>query len=381
MKFMHLADLHLGRSLSGFSLLEDQKYILAQILTISRQEQVQAVLIAGDIYDKTTPLGEAMVIFDDFITALAQMQVSVFIISGNHDSAKRLSFAYRLVDKCGVYLSPAYDGHISRTVLEDEYGPLNIYSLPFLKAATAREFFPEREIKTHHDAVQAALAALPLAKDERNILIAHQFVTGALASEQESAVGGAENIGIEVFDGFDYVALGHLHAPQKLKYEHIRYAGSPLKYSLAEIKQEKSVTIVDLQEKGRLEISAVPLKPLHDLREIKGSYEELTDRAHYAGTAVDDYLRVVLTDEDEVINALAKLRTIYPNIMELTYANKRTKAGAASFELSEQMLRKSPLELFGELYKRQNAQDLTPAQEAYLSRLIDDLWEVEKCSR
>ena len=381
MKFMHIADLHLGRSLNGFSLLADQKYILDEILTICQNEQIEALLISGDIYDKTTPMGDAMTLFDDFLTVLTSLNIKVFIISGNHDSSKRLSFLYRLVDKLGIHLAPTFDGQVTKTVLQDEFGKINIYSLPFLKASTVREFFPDRDLKTHHDALACVLENLNLNKDERNILLAHQFVTGALASDQESAVGGAENIGIEVFEPFDYVALGHLHAPQKLKYDYIRYAGSPLKYSMAEIKQEKSVTIVQLGQKGKLDIKTIPLTPLHDLRELKGSYDELTALSNYANTAINDYLKVVLTDEEEIINAMAKLRTIYPNIMELSYANKQSKQRETSFNISEQMISRSPLELFSDLYQMQNNQPLSPSQEQYLAQVIEKLWEVDICDR
>ena len=381
MKFMHLADLHLGRSLNGFSLLADQKYILNEILTICQKEQIDALFICGDIYDKTTPLGEAMVLFDDFLTALAALKIEIFVISGNHDSSKRLSFLYRLVDKLGIHLTPSFNGQVCHNILKDEYGTINIYSLPFLKASLVREFFPDHDIKTHHDALACVLASIDLNKDKRNILLAHQFVTGALASDQESAVGGAENIGIEVFEPFDYVALGHLHAPQKLKYDYVRYAGSPLKYSMAEIKQEKSVTIVDLGQKGDLAIKTIPLTPLHDLRELKGSYDELTALKNYANTATDDYLKVILTDEEEIINAMAKLRTIYPNIMELSYANKNNKQKEASYNISQQMISRSPLELFNDLYQKQNNQPLSPQQEQYLAQVIAKLWEVDSCVR
>ncbi len=381
MKFMHLADLHLGRSLNGFSLLADQKYILDEILTICQDEQIETVLISGDIYDKTTPIGEAMVLFDDFLTALCALKTEIFIISGNHDSGKRLSFLHRLVDKLGIHLSPVFNGEISRNILTDQFGKINIYSLPFLKASSVKEFFPQRDIKTHHDALACVLESIELNQNERNILLSHQFVTGALASDQESAVGGAENIGIEIFEPFDYVALGHLHAPQKLKYDYIRYAGSPLKYSMAEIKQEKSVTIVDLGAKGELNIKTIPLTPLHDLRELKGSYDELTALSNYANTATDDYLKIILTDEEEIISALAKLRTIYPNIMELAYANKRSQKTEDSFSFSEQVLSRSPLELFGDLYQKQNNQPLSQEQEQYLSQVIEKLWEVDLCGR
>ena len=381
MKFIHLADLHLGRSIGGFFLLEDQEYILKQILDIIRAEKIEGVLICGDIYDKTSPLAEAVGLFDDFVTALAALNLPVFVISGNHDSAKKLSFAYRLVEKCGLYLAPVFTGAISTVTLTDEYGPINIHMLPFLKPATAKEFFPEDEIRTHHDAVRCALAALETDPHERHILLAHQFITGALSTDEESSVGGADNIGIEIFTDFDYVALGHLHAPQKLKYDYIRYSGSPLKYSPAEIKQEKSVTIVDLKEKGNIAIKIIPLMPLRDMREIKGSYDELCQRENYQSTTTDDYLKVVLTDENDVINALAKLRTIYPHILELSYANKRTLMQENSFAQSEQMLEKTPLEHFNDLYFKQNNRELDSAQRQYLTELINKLWEAEQCGR
>lgn len=381
MKFIHLADLHLGRSLNGFSLLEDQQYILGEILEIIRTEKVDGVLICGDIYDKTSPLAEAVSLFDEFITTLAVQQLPVFVISGNHDSPKKMSFAYRLVEKCGLYLAPSFDGTLKSITLHDEYGAIHIHLLPFLKASTAKEFFPESDIKTHHDAVQAALASLNIDSTERNILLAHQFITGAQSTAEESSVGGADNIGIEIFQDFDYVALGHIHAPQKLKYEHIRYCGSPLKYSLAEIKQEKSVTIVELKEKGQIDIRTIPLKALHEMREIKGTYAELTALNNYQNTNTTDYLKIVLTDEDDVINALAKLRTIYPNILELSYANKRTLTNEASFSQSEQMLQKTPLEHFNDLYLKQNNRELDENQRQYLDSIIKNLWEVEQCDR
>lgn len=381
MKFIHLADLHLGRSLGGFSLLEDQQYILKQIFEIIKHEKVDAVLICGDIYDKTTPLAEAVPVFDEFITAIAAQNIKIFVISGNHDSPKRLSFAYRLVEKCGVYLAPSFNGRPTTIILNDEYGAVHIHMLPFLKTSFVKEFFPDRDIRSHHDAVRCALETLDLDLNERHILMAHQFITGALSTDEESSVGGADNIGIELFEKFDYTALGHLHAPQKLKYEHIRYAGSPLKYSPAEIKQEKSVTIVDLKEKGSLEIKTIPLCPLHDMREIKGKYEDLVSRINYEGMALEDYLKITLTDEDEIINALAKLRTIYPHILELSYANKRTVYNESSFVQSEQMLKKTPLEHFNDLYQKQNNRPLDAEQSKYLTDLIKKLWEDELCGQ
>lgn len=393
MRFMHLSDLHIGKRINEFSMLEDQKYILKQILALTETEQVDGVWIAGDVYDKTVPSAEAVRLFDDFLTELVKQEKQVFIISGNHDSPERIAFGARLLDSRGVYLSPVFDGNLTPVTLEDEYGKLNIYLLPFLKPAQVRHVFPEAGVESYQDA-----AALVIDKicggakgfcrdaedtlenkewdpDSRNILLAHQFVTGASRCESEDiSVGGIDQVSASLFDGFDYVALGHIHTPQTIGRETVRYCGTPLKYSFSEASTEKSVTIVNLKEKGNTEITRIPLKPLRDLREIRGTYMELTARENYQGTNVSDYLHVTLTDEEDVPDALGKLRSIYPNIMKLDYDNLRTR--------SRQMIgaetaveQKTPLQLFEELYQLQNNQEMNGEQKDFASELIEKIWE------
>ncbi|MBP7349002.1 MAG: exonuclease SbcCD subunit D, partial [Butyrivibrio sp.] len=326
MKLMHLSDLHLGKRVYEFSMYEDQKYILRQILDIADKEQVQAVMICGDIYDKQIPPAESVQLFDDFLTKLSERKLSVFIISGNHDSAERLSFGARLMEQSGVCFSETFSGKIQTYELQDENGSLNLYLLPFLKPTIVRQAFPEVEIASYQDAVAYALQQIEPDQSQRNILLAHQFVTGAHRSESEEIlVGGLDNIDASVFAAYDYVALGHIHTPQKVGRETIRYCGTPLKYSFSEAAKDKSVTIVELAEKGKVQIQEHILKPLHDLREIRGTYEELTARKNYADTDVEDYLHITLTDEEDIMDVMDKLHTIYPNIMKLDYDNLRTR--------------------------------------------------------
>ncbi|MBQ3637477.1 MAG: exonuclease SbcCD subunit D, partial [Clostridia bacterium] len=333
MKLLHISDLHLGKRLNDFSLLEDQEAILGRILEIADRERPRAVLISGDIYDRASPSAEAVQLFDDFLFGLALRSLEVFAVSGNHDSPERIAFASRLIDKSGVHLSPVYDGHISETVLLDEYGPVSISVLPFVKPASVRRFFAEGEIVTYTDAVRAALRELPRDPGVRRVLLAHQYVTGALRSDSEEiSVGGLENVDASVFDGFDYVALGHLHSPQNVGSERVRYSGSPLKYSFGESGQEKSVTVAELGDKGELTVRTVPLVPIRDLRSVRGSFRELTGEG---AEKSEDYLRVILTDEQDIPDVVGRLRVFYPNLMKVEYDNRRTRAEAqlsGSFE-------------------------------------------------
>ena len=377
MKLIHLSDLHLGKRVNEFSLLEDQRHILAQILAIIDAEAPDAVLIAGDVYDKSVPPVEAVQLFDDFLVGLAARGRKTFVISGNHDSPERIAFGGRLMRGSGIYLSPVYERDIAPVTLEDEHGPVDIFLLPFVRPAQVRRFFPEAEIDGYTAALEQAIAALPVDPARRSVLVTHQFVTGATRSESEDvSVGGADNVDARVFAAFDYVALGHLHKAQNVGDPRLRYCGTPLKYSFSEAKDEKSVTVVELGRKGELDLRTVPLTPLRELREIRGSYMELTDRRTYAGTATDDYLRVTLTDEEDVPEAIARLRAIYPNIMRLDYDNRRTRAGARLEEI-EAAERKSPLELFEEFYRRQNNAPLGEEQRAFAADLIERIWRDE----
>lgn len=376
MKLIHLSDLHLGKRVSEFSMLEDQRYILEEILRIIDGERPDAVLIAGDIYDKPVPPAEAVGLFDDFLVRLARRDTQVFIISGNHDSPERIAFGARLMDRSGIHLSPVYDGHVEPVALEDEHGTVNIYMLPFLKPAHVRRFFPEEEIDSYTDALRTAVRAMEIDPAARNVLVTHQFVTGAARCDSEDiSVGGTDNVDVTAFDGFDYVALGHIHNPQQVVRETVRYCGTPLKYSFSEAGHEKSVTVAELGEKGDISIRTAPLIPLRDMKELRGSYEDLTRRSFYENTTWrEDYTHITLTDEEDIPDAVGKLRVIYRNLMKLDYDNRRTRSGGEILG-SGQVEKKSPLELFSELYEKQNNQPMTEEQRAFAAGLIGTIWE------
>lgn len=377
MKLLHLSDLHIGKRVYEFSMLEDQRYILDEILGIVDQEKPDGVLLAGDIYDKTVPSGEAVQVLDGFLTSLADREIPVFLISGNHDSPERIAFGAEIMSGRRVYVSPVYDGTGRSIVMEDQYGPVTIWLLPFLKPAAVRHVFPDQEIGTNEEAVRTAVDHLDVDTGTRNVLVAHQFVTGAVRCESEEvSVGGLDQVGVSVFDPFDYVALGHIHGPQHVGRETVRYCGTPLKYSFSEASQHKSVTFVELGEKGSVTIAAEPLVPRHDLRELRGSYMELTDRRNYEGTAVDDYLHITLTDEQDIPEALARLRVIYPNLMRLDYDNRRTQT-RQELDAPAKAEQKTPLEHFADFYQLQNNQPLTHEQAAFCQQLIESIWKEE----
>ncbi len=376
MKFAHIADLHIGKRVHDFSMLEDQRYILEEMLRIFDEEKVEGVLIAGDVYDKTVPSAEAVQVFDDFITKLAKMEMPIYMISGNHDSAERLAFGAQLFENDGVYISPVYEGEVKKVEVEDVYGTVNIWLLPFLKPATVRHALQREDINTYEEGVVAALQGCEIDTEQRNILVAHQFVTGADRSDsEETSVGGLDNVSEEVFEDFDYVALGHIHRAQKMGRETLRYSGTPLKYSFSEADHKKSVTILELLEKGRVEIHVVPLVPRRDMRKMRGTYMEVTAKDAYTEENKMDYLQITLTDEEDVPGALQKLRTVYSNLMRLEYDNARTRENreVQAVEAQEQ---KSELELFEEFYELLNNESMKDEQVEFVEKLIQDLKEV-----
>lgn len=375
MKLIHLSDLHIGKRVNEFSLLEDQRYILEQILAVASQEQADGVLIAGDIYDKPVPPAEAVQVFDDFLTRLAERKIPVFAISGNHDCAERVAFGARLMSGAGVYLSPVYDGKVTGITLEDEYGEAVIWLLPFVKPALVRHVFADEEAGSYQEAVRIAVDHIAAEEEKRNVLLAHQFVTGAFRCESEEIlVGGLDNVDVSVFDRFDYVALGHIHSPQQVGRETVRYCGTPLKYSFSEAEQEKSVTVVELGKKGQVGIRTVPLRPLRDMRRIRGTYLELTALSFYQDTNREDYIQAVLTDEEDVPDGLMKLRVIYPNLMKLEYDNQRTRDNREISGTCEAE-QKSELELFEEFYELQNNQPFSERQREFVMQLIQKIQE------
>lgn len=379
MKLIHLSDLHLGKRVNEFSMLEDQEYILTKIINIIDEQNPQGVIIAGDVYDKSVPSAEAVELFDDFLFRLSKRNLKVFVISGNHDSAERIAFGGRLMDKSGIYMSPVYNGKVEPIALEDEYGSLNVYMLPFVKPSNVRRFYPENEIVSYTDAIKLAVDGMHIDEAQRNILITHQFVTGALRTESEEvSVGGTDNVDASAFDGFDYIALGHIHRSQKCGSEFVRYSGTPLKYSFSEAKDVKSVTIVEMKEKGNIELSFIPLIPKRDMVEIKGKYDEAMLKSFYEGTTYDeDYMHITLTDEEDIPDVLTKLRVVYKNIMKLDYDNLRTRHSAEITGASD-VKSKSPLEHFSEFYEQQNGQPLSEEQTTFMMELIEQIWGDEK---
>ena len=378
MKFLHLADLHLGKRVNGFSMLEDQAHILRQILAILDDEQPDGVLIAGDVYDKSVPTVEAVELLDGFLTELRTRGVPVLLISGNHDSPERLAFGGRVMDSCGIHISPVYDGALAPVTLHDTFGPVHVWLLPFVKPAHVRRWFPDADIESYTDAVAEAVAHMDIDTAARNVLVAHQFVTGGTRSgSEELSVGGTDNVDSGVFAPFDYVALGHLHGAQHIGSETIRYAGSPLKYSFSEARQHKSVTVVTLGEKGDVQVRTVALTPLRELREIRGSYDELTARSFYEHTTYrSDYLHLILTDEQDVYDAVGRLRAIYPYLMTLDYDNARTRA-AGGMSVPAETERRTPLELFEVLYLQQNNQPMSDEQRAFAAQLMEEIREAQ----
>ncbi|MBP3401485.1 MAG: exonuclease SbcCD subunit D [Clostridia bacterium] len=378
MRFVHLSDLHLGKRVKEYSMLEDQEYILTKIINIIDDEKPSGVIIAGDIYDKSIPSAEAVQMFDDFLTRLAKRNLQVFVISGNHDSPERMSFGSRLMDQSGIHISQVYNGQIEPFAMKDEHGVVNVYMLPFVKPVHVKRFSDE-SIESYTDAIRVAIAEMNVNQSERNILITHQFVTGAMRSDSEDvSVGGSDNVDVSVFDCFDYVALGHIHSPQNCTSERVRYCGTPLKYSFSEAKDNKSVTVVELAEKGSLSVKTVPLIPLRDMVEIKGKYNEIMLKSFYENTSYqEDYIHITLTDEEDIVDAIGKLRTVYHNLMKLDYDNKRTRSvsqvdGAVDVET------KTPIELFSDFYELQNNQPMSDEQKAFVEDLIEQVWEDEK---
>ncbi|MCI7766954.1 MAG: exonuclease SbcCD subunit D [Oscillospiraceae bacterium] len=376
MKFIHLSDLHLGIRVNEFSMMEDQKYILDRIIGIIDREKPDGIIIAGDIYDKSVPPAEAVAMFDDFISRIAERKIHTFIISGNHDSAERVSFGSRIMDGSGIHFSPVYCGNVSPIVLEDGFGRVNVYMLPFVRPSAVRAFFPDDDTEGFSAAVETAVRHLNINTAERNILITHQFVSGALRSDSEDiSVGGTDSVSADIFGDFDYVALGHIHSPQNIGSERIRYCGTPLKYSFSEAGHKKSVTVAELSEKGRLTVRTEELIPLRDMIELKGSYSELMNRSFYEGTSCTDaYIHITLTDEEDIPDAVTKLRMVYRNLMKMEYDNARTRrqniiSGAAEVRELD------PVTLFGKFFEEQNNIPMSPEQAEFAEDIIKEAWE------
>ena len=378
MKILHTADLHIGKNVNGFSMIEEQRHVLGQICDVARQQKPDAVLIAGDVYDKSVPSAEAVQLFDEFLTKLTESIASdahIFIISGNHDSPERIAFGAEIMRQQNIHLSPVYKGDVKPVIISDKDGPVAFYMLPFIKPVAVRHFFENEEISTYTDAMRLAIAKMNIDKNMRNVLICHQFVTNAERSEsEETIVGGLDNVDAQVFADFDYVALGHLHRPQSCERPTIRYSGSPLKYSFSEVNDSKTITIANMDANGGVEFDFIPTSPLHDWVDLRGTYNELTSLQYYESKPElrESYVRVTLTDENDIPDAIGKLRSIYHNIMELNYDNKRTQTKSIVVNNIDATKQKTPAELFADFYELQNGESsLTAEQQAFISEIME----------
>ncbi len=371
MKLLHLSDLHIGKKVHGYSMLNEQREILNQILLLCEKENPDIVLVAGDVYDKLVPGEEAVSIMDHFLTSLNKQEKEVFVISGNHDSGERLQFGKEIMKQKGIHIAGIFEGKLDCVTLEDVWGALNIYMLPFIKPSAVRKYYKAENCE---DAVKKIIEGAKVDFTQRNILIAHQFVTNGswmpeCCDSENPSIGGLDAVDCGVFELFDYVALGHLHQAQKVGRETIRYAGSPLKYSFSEVMHKKSAMMIEMEEKGKIKLTAIPLKPLHEMREIKGKLNDLIDPKHYTRADRNDYIRVTLTDEEELYHPLDTLRNIYPNILRLDFDNSRLKQQNDD-DIEMEIENKTDLELFEQFFQKQNQIELTLEQKEYIKKYL-----------
>lgn len=380
MKILHLADLHLGKILQEQSLLEDQEYMLNEIIDIIKEEKIETILISGDVYDRSVPPADAVNLLDDFLRKLIkELKIKVFIISGNHDSKDRLSFGSKIFEDEGLYIESRYNGKLRKVTLDDEYGKLNIYMLPFIKPIEVRQFFEENIENNYNTAINKIISRETIDTKERNIIMVHQFVTAGTNEPERMdsemlSLGGIENVDVSNFDNFDYVAIGHVHGPQRIGRDTARYAGTMLKYSFSEIRNNKSVPIIDMKEKNNIDIKLIPLKPLRDMREIKGPIEELLKKENYEKGNTNDYIKAVITNEEPVFDAIGQIRRIYPNTLKLEIRNSKTMNGIQEQDLNlEKLKKKSELELFADFYESQNNVPLDENQKEIISKVIAEV--------
>ena len=372
MKLAHLSDLHLGTRLNEFSMLGEQEAILKQLLHILDEEAPDGVLIAGDIYDKSVPPASATVLFDSFLTRLADLGIAVYMIAGNHDSAERVSFGADLMRRRGVFISRPYDGAVTPITLVDSYGELDMYLLPYLRPADVRNAHEECEALTFHDAVGYAISQMPVRNEVRNVILTHQFLLGASlsGSEETISVGGTDAVGVDLYAPFDYVAAGHIHSPQSVTRPTVRYSGTPLAYSFSENSFKKSITVVELFEKGRVEVSEIPLMPSKPLLTLEGTFAELTSPEYRKGLSTDAYFEIHLLDGELILDASVLLSKIYPNLLFLTNKQRATNEHYEILEHED----KRPIEYLEELYRMQNGTELDDAGRSILTQILDEVW-------
>lgn len=373
MRLLHLADLHIGKRVNGYNMLEDQRFAFAEILKLIDREDVQAILLSGDIYDLSNPSTEAMTLFDDLLNAFSNRDLAVFIIAGNHDSAARLAFAKNLVKSHQIHISRPFDGQVEKITLEDDYGDLHIYLLPFIKPIYVKSKLPDLALGDFQTALSCVLSGIDIDEEARNIILSHQFITGAETSESEELyVGGTEAISLGLYDKFDYVAMGHIHKKQAFRKGQVRYPGSLLKYSKSEANYNKAITIVDIREKGNITVEEHKINYLRDMRLIEGNFDNIMKNAHFDENR-DDYIHVNLFDKEEILDAMSRLRDLYPNIMSLVYTRRELKENL-SVGVAKKVDQKDPLTLFKEFYESKRNQALDEEKEALMADFIQAVW-------
>ncbi len=379
MKFLHISDLHIGKKFRETDFTEDQIHILNEIIGIVDEIKPDGIFIAGDIYDRSVPPANAVNVFDDFLTKLELRRVNVFIISGNHDSPERLNFGKEIMGKNRIFIAGTFKGAMDHITLEDDFGKINIYLLPYIKPSMVSNFFEDMDLDTYEKAVKAVIDAAQIDTGHRNILVAHQFVTNQGVEPEKSdseilSVGGLDNIDVSVFDSFDYVALGHIHGPQKIGRETVRYCGTPLKYSFSECSHKKSVTSIELKEKGQVSVTPIPLHPLRDMRIIRDKLDNLLRDEKYTDMNCEDYIHVILTDEEDIYDPMGKLRMVYRNVLILERENAKTRVNENSrTSASGDVANRSPRELFEEFYINQNNVELNDSQKKIVLDLFTEL--------
>jgi exonuclease SbcD len=379
MKFLHISDLHIGKKFRETDFTEDQIYILNEIIRIVDDIKPDGIFIAGDVYDRSVPTANAVNLFDDFLTRLELRSIRTFIISGNHDSPERLNFGKEIMGKNGIYIAGAFKGKPDRITLEDEFGSIYIYLLPFVKPSVVSYYLKDADTSTYEKAVKAVIDAAQIDVTQRNILIAHQFVTNQGVEPEQSdsellSVGGLDNIDVSVFEPFDYVALGHIHGPQKIGRETVRYCGTPLKYSFSECNHKKSVTCIEIGNKGDIKLTYLPLHPKRDMRIIKDNINNLLSDEKYTGMNCEDYIQAIITDEEDVYDPMGRLRTVYPNILILERENARTRINEDSrTSATGDVANRTPLDLFEEFFKNQNNVELNDRQRKIVMEILTEL--------
>lgn len=377
LRVAHISDLHLGKSLHSFSLIDDQEYILLEIVKLICKKNVDAIVIAGDVYDKGLPSVEAIRLLRKFINELVKNKIKVFIISGNHDSAERLTFGAEFMTEKDIYFSKVFDGNIEPICIDDEFGKINFYLLPFIKPLMVKQFFPEEEINSYEDAVSLVIKRMNINSEERNILVGHQNIMNTEhCDSEETIIGGVDAIPARIFSDFDYVALGHIHKAQKIE-DNVFFSGTPLKYSISELNHDKVLPIIDFKQKGKMEIEYIQLLPKRDIRQIRGSFDEILKMADKDENSKEDYIDIILTDENEVIDAIYTLRSVYPNILQINYDNFVTRNQAKIEEL-EKIRMNNPVEMFEEFYLNRSGSELSDVQKKFVTELIESIWSEEE---